>query len=160
MKQRKWTEKEISEMIRLSAEGKTNRQIGARLGRTVGAVSHKRSDLGITDERISSMAAELEPECDPEPERPVTDLEKAIADLEAIREELRIATESLTALKEQHEKTESAVKTMRGLIDDHRDVIAALRQDITDVSAYLSRSALHRAAHRFHCPYENGRGGV
>lgn len=160
MKQRKWTEKEISEMIVLAAEGRTNRQIGDKLGRTVGAVSHKRSDLGLTDERISSLAAELEPECDPEPERPVTDLEKALAGLEAIRAELKIATESLNVLKAQHKETESAVKTMRGLIDDHRDVIAALRQDITDVSAYLSRSALHRAAHRFHCPYEDGRGGV
>lgn len=159
MKQRKWTEKEISEMIVLAAEGKTNRQIGDKLGRTVGAVSHKRSDLGLTDERLSQMAAELEPVHDPEPERPVSDLEKALAGLEAIRSELKIAVESLNELKAKHEQTERDVKTMQELIDGHRGVLTALRQDVNEVSAFLSRSALHRATHRYHCPFEKGMGG-
>lgn len=146
MKQRKWTEKEISEMIVLVAESKTNRQIGDKLGRTVGAVSHKRSDIGLTDERLAEMAAEIEEEKQPDIPEQIEQIKQALG---KVRESLESALGAFAEIKEQQRQSEQETKA----------AIDAIRKEADALVAYLSRSALHRAAHRYRCPYVDGRGG-
>lgn len=136
MKQRKWTEKEISEMIVLAAEGKTNRQIGDKLGRTVGAVSHKRSDLGITDERLAEMAAEIEEEKQPDiPEQ----IEKIKQALGKVRESLESTVGAFAEIKEQQRQSEQETKA----------AIDAIRKEADSLVTYLSKPSLFRATHKY-----------
>lgn len=149
-----WTKEEEDRLIMMAAQGKTNKQIAAAIGRTERAVAHKYAKLGIKKREPEELKAE-EPEDDTGDGS--TELEREIRfqasvidtlsnDLKAYREQ--IESNLATVLERTNELSKDAT-LMRDAAHGLTKEVNAFADRLYIVELWLSQSRFYRLTHSF-----------
>lgn len=161
-----WTKDELELLNLMARQGNPNRGIAAAMGRSVGSIVHKRSELHITETELGTVKKK-QPAPDfvrkaivlPTVNASKKDLDDAYMRLREALNRIDVLTAQNTELQHKlHEalywlnETQEVGKLHDDyirLLRDHTENRAQLRDRISGIEAYLSRSPLSRLFHRF-----------
>lgn len=160
-----WTKEELDELLILIAQGKTNEQIAAKLGRTKVSVAHKRSRLfkeaeaaegnvsGLFEGTVGALTAEAE---EPE-EEGTTELERELCYAQKLLDELtntikdnaEIIDSNIAAMIERTSALDHENTVLRDRVEALEKDLLLAREDLNAALDYLTHSTAWRIFHGF-----------
>lgn len=150
-----WTPEEEDKLLVMLAQGRTNAEIGRALGRSLRAVAHKVSRMGVKRREAAPEADAAEAE--DETGKGSTELERELAYKSEMIDRM---VKELTAQRDMiegnmaaiMERTNELSKDITDLIDESRasmNEIGMLHDRLTVMEEYLSKGRLWRLFHSF-----------
>lgn len=136
-----WTKEEEDELLMLIAQGKTNEQIAAKLGRTKSAVAHKRGSL-FKEDPDGEGGTEIERELNYVQEL----LDEAVKTINA---NAGILEKNMAAMMERTNELSKEKTVMEDRLTALEKRVNNIAEDLSTINIYLSLGPVYRLFHSF-----------
>lgn len=164
-----WTKDEIELLNVMARQGTPNSRIAAAMGRSVGSIMHKRSELHITETELGTVRTKCpeptrKPYTEPTVTVPAKILDAANANLKEALTKIDVLTAQNTELQRKlnlslghlDSAQSESIQEVRRLHDEYIKLLsenaenrARLKDEIFGIETYLKQPLFYRIFHRF-----------
>ena len=152
-----WTKDEMDKLAEMAAQGKTNVQIAAALGRSKTSVAHKRARLFAAAELTELNEIKADDELEDRDEQGATEIERELEYtqqlfdkvLAAINANAEILDSNMAAVMERVNELSQRQTVLEDEVAELKKRTDLIAENISQINIYLSLGPLYRLFHSF-----------